>query len=79
VLRARACGDRRALSPVTRLRDYLSRACRCVDTLLERVAEGSAEVMVATHNQHSIEHTVARMAELSLEPPGEQVRYRVLT
>ncbi len=50
-----------------------------MDTLLERVAEGSAEVMVATHNQHSIEHTVARMAELSLEPPGEQVRYRVLT
>ncbi len=47
-----------------------------MDTLLERVAEGSAEVMVATHNQHSIEHTVARMAELGLEPPGEQVRQR---
>ena len=31
--------------------------------------------MVATHNQHSIEHTVARMAELGLEPPGEQVGF----
>ena len=56
----------------------LRRACRCVDSLLERVAEGSAEVMVATHNQHSIEHTVARMAELGLEPPGEQVTRRQL-
>ena len=44
-----------------------------MDSLLERVAEGGAEVMVATHNQHSIEHTVARMAELGLDPPGEQV------
>ena len=45
---------------------------RCVDALLDRVAGGGAEVMVATHNQPSIEHTVARMADLGLDPPGEQ-------
>ena len=27
---------------------------------------------MATHNQPSIEHTVARMGDLGLDPPGEQ-------
>ena len=35
-----------------------------------RVATSGAEVMVATHNQDSIEHTVKSMATLGIKPPS---------
>lgn len=42
--------------------------CRCVAETLEHVAGENAEVMVATHNQGSIEATVALMGRLALDP-----------
>lgn len=41
---------------------------RCVAEALEHVAGENAEVMVATHNQGSIEATVALMGQLGLDP-----------
>lgn len=43
--------------------------CRCVAEVLEHVAGEGAEVMVATHNQGSIESTVAQMGQLGIHPP----------
>jgi len=41
-----------------------------VEEVLERVTSEGAEVMVATHNQGSIEHTVRLMSQLGIEPPS---------
>mmetsp|Transcript_5093 Transcript_5093/g.14616 ORF Transcript_5093/g.14616 Transcript_5093/m.14616 type:complete len:636 (-) Transcript_5093:748-2655(-) len=42
---------------------------KCVAEVLEHVAGEGAEVMVATHNQGSIESTVAQMGQLGIHPP----------
>ena len=39
-----------------------------MDEAIERVKHEGAEVMVASHNQGSIEHAVAHMHELDLDP-----------
>jgi hypothetical protein len=41
---------------------------RCVALSLEAVANKDAELMVASHNQVSVENAVARMKDLNLEP-----------
>lgn len=41
---------------------------RCVTEVLKRVGSDGAEVMIATHNQSSIEHAVATMRQLGLRP-----------
>ena len=41
---------------------------RCVGRILEAVAAGSAELMVASHNQESVELATRRMHELGLQP-----------
>ena len=46
---------------------------RCVAEVLEHVAGHGAEVMVATHNQASIEATVALMGQLGIEPDQKGV------
>jgi Proline dehydrogenase len=46
---------------------------RCVAEVLEHVAGHGAEVMVATHNQASIEATVALMGQLGIEPDEKGV------
>lgn len=40
----------------------------CLDAILPHVRDRGAEVMVASHNEASIVHTVQRMAELDIEP-----------
>lgn len=42
--------------------------CRCADALVEMSRDEEAEVMIATHNQKSIERAVSLMHELSIEP-----------
>ena len=42
--------------------------CRVVDEAITRVKTEGAEVMVASHNQGSVEHAVALMHELDLDP-----------
>lgn len=42
---------------------------RCVALALEAVAHKDAELMVASHNQSSIEHAVKLMKKLHLRPP----------
>ena len=39
-----------------------------MDEAIERVEHEGAEVMVASHNQGSIEHAVAHMHDLDLDP-----------
>lgn len=41
---------------------------RCAKMLVERVKSQNAEVMIATHNQHSVETAVAQMHELDIDP-----------
>lgn len=48
---------------------------RCVDEVIKRVRTEGAEVMVATHNQASIEHAVATMARLGMDPHGSGVYF----
>lgn len=48
---------------------------RCVAEVLEHVAGEGAEVMVATHNQASIEATVSLMSQLGIEPPDKSGVY----
>ena len=43
---------------------------RVVEEVIHRVKSDGAEVMVATHNQASIEHAVALMHELGIDPQG---------
>lgn len=42
--------------------------CRAVKAVLSRVRDEGAEVMIASHNQYSIESAVAEMYELDLDP-----------
>jgi len=42
--------------------------CRCVGRVLEAVADGNAELMVASHNQESVALATRRMHELGLQP-----------
>ncbi len=42
--------------------------CRCAARVLEAVAEGSAELMVASHNQETVALATRRMHELGLQP-----------
>lgn len=42
--------------------------CRCVARVLEAVAGGSAELMVASHNQESVALATRRMHELGMQP-----------
>ncbi len=44
---------------------------RCVSEVLEHVAGEGAEVMVATHNQGSIESAVTQMGQLGIQPPDK--------
>ena len=42
---------------------------RAIDSCLEAIAEGRlAELMVASHNQQSVEHTLSRLEALGLGP-----------
>ena len=43
------------------------RACRCVERVLRAVATGSAELMVASHNQASVTAAAAAMRSLGLD------------
>eukprot|EP00208_Stichococcus_sp_RCC1054_P008703 CAMPEP_0206151982 /NCGR_PEP_ID=MMETSP1473-20131121/39090_1 /ASSEMBLY_ACC=CAM_ASM_001109 /TAXON_ID=1461547 /ORGANISM="Stichococcus sp, Strain RCC1054" /LENGTH=596 /DNA_ID=CAMNT_0053549535 /DNA_START=1925 /DNA_END=3715 /DNA_ORIENTATION=+ len=57
-------------SPIhDRLQDTHTNYDRCVEMMLDQVAEGGAEVMVATHNQASIQAAVAGMAARGVGPP----------
>ena len=57
----------RQLQPQLHL--HLSAACcRVMEEAIHRVKTDKAEVMVATHNQASVEHAVALMHELDLDP-----------
>lgn len=47
--------------------------CRCVKMAIERVKTEGAEVMVATHNQFSVETAVAQMHELGMVPTTSNV------
>ena len=47
---------------------------RCAAEIVKRVASEGAEVMIATHNQESIERAVALMAQLGL-PPSSSVYF----
>jgi len=42
-------------------------ACRCVERVLRAVANGSAELMVASHNQASVSAAAAAMRSLGLD------------
>ena len=42
--------------------------CRCADALVTMCHDESAEVMIASHNQKSIERAVSLMHELGVEP-----------
>ena len=42
--------------------------CRAVKAVLNRVRSEGAEVMIASHNQYSVESAVAEMYELDLDP-----------
>lgn len=54
-------------SMAARLR--LARGCgRCVEAVMGRVARGSAELMVASHNQASVEAALDGMRRLGLRP-----------
>ena len=44
-----------------------STTCRCIDELVTISKGEGAEVMIATHNQRSIERAVALMNELDVE------------
>lgn len=48
---------------------------RCLDAVLEEVADRGAHVMVASHNQVSIERAVAGMAQRGLPPSGSGVYF----
>lgn len=48
---------------------------RCVDMVLHGVKSEGAEVMIATHNQASIENAVATMASLGLDPQTSGVYF----
>ncbi|KAF8071105.1 hypothetical protein HT031_001187 [Scenedesmus sp. PABB004] len=48
---------------------------RCLDALLDEVSRHGAQVMVASHNQASIERTVAGMAARGLAPAGSGVYF----
>ena len=50
---------------------------RCVGHVLERVAEGRAELMVATHNQASVEQAVAAMQRLGVQPGATSGKQRI--
>lgn len=41
--------------------------CRCVKLVLNGVAQGSAEVVVASHSQSSVENTVKEMVALDMK------------
>lgn len=41
---------------------------RCAGRVLESVAEGAAELMVASHNQESVALATRRMHDLGLHP-----------
>ena len=47
--------------------------CRAVKAVLSRVRDEGAEVMIASHNQYSIESAVAEMYELDLDPGRQPV------
>lgn len=49
--------------------------CRCADALVQMSHDEGAEVMIATHNQKSIERAVSLMHELSVEPQKSGVYF----
>ena len=44
--------------------------CRCVELLMHDVAKKDTEIMVASHNQRSMEKAVALMQQLDMRPSG---------
>ena len=44
--------------------------CRCVEQLMRQIGQSSTEMMVASHNQCSIEKAVDLMHQLGLSPSG---------
>ena len=46
----------------------LQRVCRCVKRVLRVVADGSGELMVASHNQASVAAAAVEMRRLGLDP-----------
>ena len=52
--------------------------CSCVDFVMERIAKGTTELMVASHNQNSVEQALSNMQRLNIRPhspgtpPGSQ-------
>lgn len=53
--------------------------CRCVDDMLLDIAAGSgAEVVVAGHNQHSIQMAAATMQRLGLPPQQPGIHFAQL-
>ncbi|KAF6251337.1 FAD-linked oxidoreductase-like protein [Scenedesmus sp. NREL 46B-D3] len=48
---------------------------KCLEAVLDEVAQQRAQVMVASHNQASVERTVAGMAERGLSPTGSGVYF----
>ena len=45
-----------------------ARVGRCVERILGAVAQGDAELMVASHNQASVQRAAACMHRLGLDP-----------
>ena len=41
---------------------------RCIKQVIQRVKDEGADVMIASHNQHSVEQAVALMHELDINP-----------
>ena len=54
--------------PKTQGIEQLMSCCRCAARVLEAVADGRAELMVASHNQESVALATRRMHELGLQP-----------
>ena len=48
-------------------------SCRAVKAVLNRVRSEGAEVMIASHNQYSVETAVAEMYELDIDPRSQPV------
>ena len=48
---------------------------RALDHLLKEVAVGRAEIMVATHNQGTVEHALNKMQELGLSTQDGKVTF----
>ena len=55
--------------------DEVMGICRCVESVMERVARGHAELMVASHNQASIEAALDNMRHMGVpaDAPGTPI------